>query len=179
MPHWAKRILRSKKSGDATNSDVTEGSDDKVPKFLDQIEISDPEKTKAGQRVRFVYDAKESSGLFYWLQGKILERVTKASRSKRLKYTENHFNVGELKSIFIFREQTKPLPESVWVNLTPNFGWTILTETNKGNILQSAICIKPIWCNSNSSIRLKSFQPSNNQRHHASITSKITITIHN
>ena len=41
MPHWAKRILRSKKSEEGTSSDVTEGSDDKVPKFLDQIEISE------------------------------------------------------------------------------------------------------------------------------------------
>ena len=53
-----------------TSSDVTKGSDDKVPKFLDQIEISDPEKAKAGQRVRFIYDAKEGNGLFYWLEEK-------------------------------------------------------------------------------------------------------------
>ena len=72
---WAKRILRDRKGGKGTSSDVTEGSDDRVPKFLDHIEISDPEKAKAGQKVRFVYDAKESNGLFYWLEGKILERV--------------------------------------------------------------------------------------------------------
>ena len=41
MPHWGQRILRSKKSEEGTSSDVTEGSDDKVPKFLDQIEISE------------------------------------------------------------------------------------------------------------------------------------------
>ena len=70
MPHWVKRILRSKKSGEGISSDVTEGSDDKVPKFLDQIEISDPEKAKAGQRVRFMYDAKEGNGLFCWLEEK-------------------------------------------------------------------------------------------------------------
>ena len=41
MSQWAKRILRGKKGGKGTSSDVTEGSDDKVPKFLDQIEISE------------------------------------------------------------------------------------------------------------------------------------------
>ena len=35
-------------------------------------------------------------------------------------------------------EETKPLPESICVNLAPNFEWTILTETNKGDILHSA-----------------------------------------
>ena len=42
MPQWAKKILRGRKGEKGTSSDVTEGSDDKVPKFLDQIEISDP-----------------------------------------------------------------------------------------------------------------------------------------
>ena len=121
MSSWVKRILRGKKGGRGTSSDMTEGTDDKVLKFLDQIEISDPEKAKAGQRIRFVYDAKESNGLFYWMEGKILERVTKVTRSKRIKYAENYFNVGELKPIVIFGEETKPLPESVCVNLAPNF----------------------------------------------------------
>ena len=72
------------------------------------------------------------------MEGKLLERVTKATRSKRIKYAENYFNVGELKPIVIFGEETKPLPESVCVNLAPNSGWTILTETNDGDILFSA-----------------------------------------
>ena len=57
MSQWAKRILRGRKGGKGTSSNVTEGADDKVPKFLDQIEISDPKEAKAGQTVRFVYDA--------------------------------------------------------------------------------------------------------------------------
>ena len=96
--------MRGRKGGKGTSSDVKEGSDDIVPKFLDRIEISDPKEAKAGQKFRFVYDAKESSGLFYWLKGKILERLIKASRSKRLKYTEIYFNIGELQPIFIWRE---------------------------------------------------------------------------
>ena len=39
MPQWTKRIFRGRRGGKGTSSDVTEGSDDKVPKFLDQIEI--------------------------------------------------------------------------------------------------------------------------------------------
>ena len=72
------------------------------------------------------------------MEGKILQRVTKASRSKRSKYKDNYFNIGELKPIVIFGEETKPLPESICVNLAPNFEWTILTETNQGDILHSA-----------------------------------------
>ena len=32
----------------------------------------------------------------------------------------------------------KPLPSSVCANLAPNFGWTILTKTNEGNLPLSA-----------------------------------------
>ena len=55
-----------------TSSNVTEGSDIKVPKLLDFIEVSDPKAAKAGEIVRFMHDAKENDGLFYWLEGKIL-----------------------------------------------------------------------------------------------------------
>ena len=83
-----KKILRGRKGEIGTSSDVTEGSDIKVPKLLDYIEISDPKAAKTAEVVRFMHDAKENDGLFYWLEGKIVERVTKASRSKRLKYSE-------------------------------------------------------------------------------------------
>ena len=51
MASWAKGILRSKKGEVGTISDMTEGADDKVPKFLDQIERSDPEKVETGQKL--------------------------------------------------------------------------------------------------------------------------------
>ena len=51
MASWAKRILRSKKGEVGTISDMTEGADDKVPKFLDQIERSDPEKLKLDKKL--------------------------------------------------------------------------------------------------------------------------------
>ena len=81
-----------------------------------------------------MHDAKENDGLFYWLEGKILERVTKASRSKRLKYSENYFNIGELQVISVWGKETKPLPSSVCTNLAPNLAWTILPKTNEGNL---------------------------------------------
>ena len=81
-----------------------------------------------------MHDAKEDEGLFYWLEGKILQRVTKASRAKKLKYVENYFNIGELKVISIWGKETKPLPSSVCTNLAPNLGWTMLTETDKGSL---------------------------------------------
>ena len=81
-----------------------------------------------------MHNAKEDEGLFYWLEGKILQRVTKASRAKRLKCAKNYFNIGDLRVISVWGKETKPLPSSVCTNLAPRFGWTILTQTNKGNL---------------------------------------------
>ena len=36
--------------------------------------------------------------------------------------------------ISFWGKETKPLPSSVCTNLAPRFGWTILTQTNKGNL---------------------------------------------
>ena len=77
-----------------------------------------------------MHDATEDEGLFYWLEGKILQRVTKTSRAKKLKYAENYFNIGELRVISMWGKETKPLPSSVCTNLAPNLGWTMLTQTN-------------------------------------------------
>ena len=47
-----------------------------------------------------MHDAsEEDEDLFYWLEGRIQQRVTKTSRAKKLKYAENYFNIGELKVI--------------------------------------------------------------------------------
>ena len=50
MPQWTKKILRGRKGEIGTSSDVTEGSDNNVPKLLDHIEISDPKAAKAGEK---------------------------------------------------------------------------------------------------------------------------------
>ena len=96
--------------------------------------MTDPKAAKTGEIVRFMHDAKENDGLFYWLEGKILGRVTKASRSKRLKYSENYFNIGELRVISVWGKETKPLPSSVCTNLAHKFGWIILKQTSEGNL---------------------------------------------
>ena len=56
------------------------------------------------------------------MEGKILERVTKATRSKRSKYKYNYFNVGELKPIVIFGEKgaTGHLTSNGLVKIVPN-----------------------------------------------------------
>ena len=73
-----------------------------------------------------MHDAsEEDEGLFYWLEGRIQQRVTKLSRAKKLKYAENFFNIGELKVISIWGKETKPLPSSVCTNLAHNVEWTI------------------------------------------------------
>ena len=65
MPQWTKKILRGRKGKIGTSTDATEGSDIKVSKLLDFIEVSDPKVAKAGEIVRFMHDAKEDKGLFY------------------------------------------------------------------------------------------------------------------
>ena len=128
MPQWTKKILQDKKG------------EIKVSKLLDFIEVLDPKVAKAGEIVRFMHDAKEDKGLFYQLEGKILQRVTKASREKNLKYTENYFNIGKLRVINVWGEETKPLPSSVCTNLAPNFGWMILkSEGNLTNGGETAV----------------------------------------
>ena len=122
MPQWTKKILRGKKGEIGTITDATEGSEGKVSKLLDFIEVPDPKVAKAGEIVRFMHDASEDEGLLYWLEGKILQRVTKASRAKRLKYAENYFNIGELRVISVWGKETKPLPSSVCTNFAPKFG---------------------------------------------------------
>ena len=117
--------------------DVTEDSDIKVPKLLEYIEITDPKAAKTGETVRFMHDAKEKDGLFYWLEGKMIQRVTKACRSKRVGYSENYFNVGEIRVISDWGKETKPLPSSVCRNLAPNLAWTILPKQNEGNLPMS------------------------------------------
>ena len=114
-----------------TINDVTEDSDIYAPKLFEYI--TDPKAAKTGEIVRFKHDAKEKDGLFYWLEGKILQRVTKASRSKRVGYSENYFNIGEIRVISVLGKETKPLPSRVCSNLAPNLAWTILRKLNEGN----------------------------------------------
>ena len=41
-------------------------------------EATDPKVAKAGDRIQFLHDAsEEDEGLFYWLEGRIQQRVTK------------------------------------------------------------------------------------------------------
>ena len=101
MPQWKKKILWGKKGEIETVTDAPEGSDVKAPKLLELIEVSDPKVVKAGEIVQFLHDAKEDEGLF-WPEDKILQRVTKASRAKKLKYVNNYSNNGELKVISIW-----------------------------------------------------------------------------
>ena len=86
----------------------------KVSKPSDFTETSDPKAAKVGDVVRFMHDAKEDRGLFYLLEGRIAQRVTKASRAKYLKYAENYFNIEKLRVINVWGKETKPLPSSVY-----------------------------------------------------------------
>ena len=114
-----------KKGEIGTVTNATEDADIKAPKLLEFIEATDPKVAKTGERIQFMHDAsEEDEGLFYWLEGRVQQGVTKTSRAK---------NIGELKVISMWGKQTKPLPSSVCTNLAPNLGWTILTETDSVN----------------------------------------------
>ena len=58
-----------------TISDVTKDSDIETPKLLEYI--TDPKAAETGKIARFMHDTEEKYGPFYWLDGQILERVTK------------------------------------------------------------------------------------------------------
>ena len=53
-----------------------------------------------------MHDAsEEDEDLFYWLEGRIQQRVTKTSRAKKLKYTENYFDIGDLQVVRMWGKQ--------------------------------------------------------------------------
>ena len=81
MPSWTKRILRIRKGEETTTSDPKEGSYDGVSKLQDQLRQPDPATIKRGQRIKFFYVSEElDDGC--WMEGRIDQRITKASHAK-------------------------------------------------------------------------------------------------
>ena len=61
----------------------------------------------------------------------------KDSQKHQVEYSENYFNVGEIRVIRVWGKETEPLPRSVCTNLAQDFAWTILRKLNEGNLPKS------------------------------------------
>ena len=96
MTQWTKKILR-RRNGKGTVTNAEEGSDVKATKFMEFIEVTEPSEAKKGITIRFMHDLGE--GTVYWLEGEIEQRITKISKARKLKFTENFFRIGKLKII--------------------------------------------------------------------------------
>ena len=94
----------------------------KATKLMEFIEVTEPSEAKKGITIRFMHDLGE--GTVYWLEGEIEQRLTKITKARKLKFTENFFRIGKLKIINTWGDDPKPLPATVCTNLTRNVGWS-------------------------------------------------------
>ena len=96
MTQWTKKILR-RKGGKGTVTNAEEDSDVKATKLMKFIEVTEPKDAVKGLQIRFMHDHGE--GTVCWLEGTIEQRITKLSRARKLKFTENFFRIGKLRII--------------------------------------------------------------------------------
>ena len=69
-----------------------------------------------------------------WMEGVVDQLITKASHAKYIGYTTNKFNVVQVKPLVSFGNVAEKYPEEISINVTPGLCWTIVTETNPGDI---------------------------------------------
>ena len=75
MAQW---ILKTK-GGRGTITNAEDKSDVKVTRLMDFIGVTDPREAVRGLQIRFMYEQEE--GTISWLEGTIIQRVTKLSRA--------------------------------------------------------------------------------------------------
>ena len=121
MTQWTKKILR-RRDGKGTVTNAEEDSDVKATKLMEFIEVTEPKDAVKGLTIRFMHDLGE--GTVYWLEGTIEQGITKLSKARKLKFTENLFRIGKLRIINTWGDDPKPLPETVCTILTRNVGWS-------------------------------------------------------
>ena len=96
IPNWRKRILRIKDGKQIENDDPRD--EEASIRILDELSPPSEDDIKTlrkGVRVQFYhYTGETTDGL--WLEGEILQRVTKKDEAKRNNFSINWFNVGEL-----------------------------------------------------------------------------------
>ena len=97
MPSWKKRILRIKDGKQTANDDPQD--EESSIRILDELSPPSEDDLKAlkrGARVQFYHYVDNSTdGL--WMEGTILQHITKKEQAARNKYSINWFNIGELK----------------------------------------------------------------------------------
>ena len=112
MTQWTKKILK-RKGGKGTLTNADDENDVKATKLMEFIEVTDPKEAVKGLQIRFMYDHGE--GTVYWLEGTVEQRLTKLSKARRLKFTENFFPIGKIKVINgertqnLFQQQYAPI----------------------------------------------------------------------
>ena len=134
VPNWKKRILRIKDGKQVKNDDPCDEEasirilDELVPPSEDDIKT-----LKKGVRVQFYhYTGETTDGL--WLEGDILQRVTKKDEAKRSNFSNNWFNIGKLTLIANLGITADSIPAKISVNLAKNKCWKIASNKPEKNI---------------------------------------------
>ena len=136
IPNWRKRILRIKDGKQTANDDPHD--EESSIRILDELSPPSEDDLKALKkdvRVQFYHCTSDSTdGL--WMEGKILQRITKKEQAERNKYSINWFNVGELKLLANLGATADSIPAKISVNLARNKCWKIVTNKPEKNIAQ-------------------------------------------
>ena len=136
MPSWKKRFLRIK-DGEQTTSDDTQDEESSI-RLLDELSPPSEEDLKAlkrGARVQF-YHYKENSTDGLWMEGTVLQRITKKEQATRTNFSTNWFNVGELKLLVNLGSASGEIPSKISIHLSRNKCWKLATERSDNNITQ-------------------------------------------
>ena len=136
MPSWKKRFLRIK-DGEQTTSDDPQDEESSI-RLLDKLSPPTEEDLaalKRGVRIQF-YHYIENSTDGFWMEGTILQRVTKKEQAIRTKFSTNWFNVGDLKPLVYLGSASGKIPSSISINLSRYHCWQLATERSDNNITQ-------------------------------------------
>ena len=136
MPSWKKRFLRIKDGKQTTNDDPQD--EENSIRILDELSPPSEDDLKAlkrGARVQF-YHYKDNSTDGLWMEGTILQRITKKEQATRTNYSQNWFNVGELKLLVNLGSASDKIPSKISINLSKNKCWKLVNDKPDNNIAQ-------------------------------------------
>ena len=129
MPSWKKRFLRIK-DGEQTTSDDPQDEESSI-RLLDKLSPPSEEDLaalKRGVRIQF-YHYIENSTDGFWMEGTILQRITKKEQALRTKFSTNWFNVGDLKPLVNLGSASGEIPSRISINLSRHNCWQLATES--------------------------------------------------
>ena len=136
MPSWKKRFLRIK-DGKQTTSDDPQDEESSI-RLLDELSPPSEEDLaalKRGARIQF-YHYKENSTDGLWMEGTVLQRITKKEQATPTNFSTNWFNVGEFKLLVNLGSASGEIPSKISIDLSRNKCWKLVTERSDNNITQ-------------------------------------------